>query len=465
MFRDKKRAADTLREDVMLSRLFGDAHKFDYENIGGILSAIYNKAGGSVELVRWDTGEELKGTLLNAIKTHLELDEQNLIGSFEEKAWGRVQNKYFNFDSSEMKIENWQIILPVNGHIFGVKEINKTIQLEYRKRTIDYLASQKWPVIPGPQGRDNFVYGDKVINLGNRSMNAKSVRKKRDDLSPLCYMANGEIGSVVGQYKGKKSPPGRPYVWIAFSSQPGYAYSFRQGEFDESERAYDFERAYCISVHKSQGSGFKVVFLVLPANNPLLSRELLYTAMTRQKDKIIILHQGDFGNYLRYAGAEYSETGRRLTDLLHVPSIREYEKKHYDSRYVNITLKGEPVISKSEALIANILYSYEQRGLLTYAYESKFTFQSGRTVKPDFLIEEPVTGRKFYWEHLGLLSSQDYRDKWLLKRQAYLDAGVVPAEQATIDDDVILITSEDLPMGGLNSQEVEEKLRQFVLTF
>ncbi|WP_313559143.1 ATP-dependent DNA helicase, partial [Ruminiclostridium cellobioparum] len=459
----RQRSVDgKMRKDIVLSRFYGNPHKFDYEDVFKLLENISKKPSKEIQLIRWDTGNDLKDSLIKALKDNLELDDADLPGNFEDKALGRVEGRFFNYSKSEYIIENWQIISPTNGHVFGVKEINKSIQQMFRKKTMEY-ALQKWSSIPEPQGRDNFIYGDKVINLGNRTLHEKNVIQK-GNLKSLNYMANGEIGSVVGQYKGK-SQSGKPYVWIAFSSQPGYAYSFKQGSFDEGERSYEFELAYCISVHKSQGSGFGIVLLVLPANNPLLSRELLYTALTRQKDKIVILHQGDFAGYLKYTNDEYSETARRLTDLFHVPELKILNKKYYDSRYVNITQKGEPVISKSEVIIANILYGYEQKGLLTYSYESKLELSTGRTIKPDFTIEDLQTGRKFYWEHLGLLNTQEYKEKWALKREAYLSEGVVPAEAATPNDDVILITTEDLPQGGLDSQSVDKKIVDYIFNY
>jgi GTPase SAR1 family protein len=458
----QKQNNGNIRNDITLSRFFGNPHKFDYENIFVLLDNISSNPTNEIQLIRWDTNDKLQKVLMEALKEHLQLDDDDLTGSFEDKALGRTSGIFFNYDSSEYVIENWQIISPINGHAFGVKEINKTIQQKFRKKVIEQ-AMRRWSAIPEPQGRDNFVYGDKVINLGNRTLREKAVIQRGTKRS-LNYMANGEIGCVVGQYKGK-GKQGKPNVWIAFSSQPGYAYSFKQGSFDEGERTYEFELAYCISVHKSQGSGFGSVFLILPANNPLLSRELLYTALTRQKDKIIILHQGNFSGYLKYSSDEYSETARRLTDLFMLPNIKKYKNKHYDFRYVNITQKGEPVISKSEVIIANILYSYEQKGMLTYSYENKLELSTGRIVKPDFTIEDLRTGRKFYWEHLGLLSSQEYKDKWELKRKAYLADGIVPAEEATMNDDIVLITSEDLPQGGLNSQSVENKIKEFIFYY
>ena len=329
----------------------------------------------------------------------------------------------------------------------------------FRKDTIK-KALENWSPLPAPMGRDNFVYGDKVINLGNRDMSRTYIFSP-NGIQPLKYMANGEIGVVVGECK--KLYDRKQYVRIAFSSQVGYAYSFTQDQFGEKEKDYDFELAYCISVHKSQGSGFGQTFLVLPAGNPILTKELLYTALTRQKDKVVILHQGDFSDFLKYSSDVYSETARRLTDLFKLPTIQTLNQKSYDSRYVNITQRGEPVISKSEAIIANILYGYEKLGELTYVYENKYKVSEDRLLKPDFIIEHTSTGRKFIWEHLGLLNSDDYRQKWELKKQAYFAAGAIPAENATIEDDLILITSEDAPQGGINSQEIERKIREYIL--
>ena len=49
------------------------------------------------------------------------------------------------------------------------------------------------------------------------------------------------------------------------------------------------ETAYAMTVHKSQGSEFDAVALVLPdRSSPLLSRELLYTAITRARRRVTI---------------------------------------------------------------------------------------------------------------------------------------------------------------------------------
>ena len=50
---------------------------------------------------------------------------------------------------------------------------------------------------------------------------------------------------------------------------------------------------YCMTIHKSQGSEWRKVWLVLHRmHKTMLSRELLYTGMTRAKDKITVLYSG-----------------------------------------------------------------------------------------------------------------------------------------------------------------------------
>ena len=65
--------------------------------------------------------------------------------------------------------------------------------------------------------------------------------------------------------------------------EPMPFYSMRKGERE------NFDLAYCITVHKSQGSGFDHTFVVLPLKFGLLSRELIYTALTRTRKSVTIL--------------------------------------------------------------------------------------------------------------------------------------------------------------------------------
>jgi hypothetical protein len=399
-----------------------------------------------------------------SLKDELGLDQSNLERSFNTLI-GAVEDggfQYFNCGDAEKKVEAWQVLSPVNGYGFGVKEINKFVQLSYRRGFLN-LAHSRERMIAKPKGSDNVVYGDKVINLRNsRWQDWQKIEPKEKKASALNYIANGEIGIITGRFRSRNSPyTGEPNIEIAFSTQPDYSYVFRPKQLGEESR-YSVELAYAITIHKAQGSGFKKVFLVLPSKGAILNRELLYTALTRQEDKVIILHQGEFRDFIRFASSTASATARRFTDLFYLPDIKQIETKYYDGKYINISSLGEPMISKNEVIIANLLNGYRKQ--IRYAYEDKLKFdETGRTVKPDFIVDHLPTGRRFYWEHLGLMTLRDYRERWEKKRAQYLKEGFVLHTKAKPDDRRVLIVTEENPNGGINSQEIDLLIKSVIL--
>ena len=66
-------------------------------------------------------------------------------------------------------------------------------------------------------------------------------------------------------------------------------YVFKESDFQE-DGDIQMELAYSITVHKAQGSGFKVVLFILQIL-VLFIKRIIYTALTRQEDRIVILHQ------------------------------------------------------------------------------------------------------------------------------------------------------------------------------
>lgn len=455
---------DEKRLDVMLSRCFGD------EPTQEDLDLFHEIAAGTIEcknlrVAKWYNSKDFKVLFEKIIKEELDLKD-DVIKAFNRtlgaKDIGGYQ--YFNYDDAEKKIENWQIISPVNGFGYGVKEVNKFIQTTFRKSFIDLALNVKRHTrqIAKPKGTDNIVYGDKVINLKNTQWRDHQwIKPKEKKAEALNYFANGEIGVITGEFRGRSGGSGEPKIEISFSTQPGYSYVFWPNELGEDGK-YPFELAYAITVHKAQGSGFKKVFFVLPSGGSILSRELLYTALTRQEDKIIILHQGDFRDFIKLAGTEASATARRFTDLFFFPEVKQIEKKYYDARYINVSERGERMISKNEVIIANCLNKYKKQ--ISYAYENKLKLEnSGRTIKPDFTIEHLGNGRRFYWEHLGMMTRDDYREKWEKKKKGYLNDGFVLFSEAKSDTDKVLIITEENPNGGVDSQYFDQIVRKYIL--
>jgi ATP-dependent exoDNAse (exonuclease V) alpha subunit len=86
----------------------------------------------------------------------------------------------------------------------------------------------------------------------------------------LGYLANGEIGIAVGQWKTRGNPK---ILKVEFTSQTGFTYDFYASDFREEGDAA-LELAYALTVDKSQGSQFRLVIVVLPEGHPL-ARTLL----------------------------------------------------------------------------------------------------------------------------------------------------------------------------------------------
>jgi hypothetical protein len=270
------------------------------------------------------------------------------------------------------------------------------------------------------------------------------------------YIANGEIGMVVGQFRTKNmtSPP--KLLNVEFSSQPKYAYKFGDWDFGEESEPI-LELAYALTIHKAQGSEFAKVVLSLPNPCRLLSRELLYTALTRQKDRVIVLHQGALSEIRKFTSHEFLESARRLTNLFQRPSLVEHKGKFYEERLIHRTLRDEMVRSKSELTIADRLFSNN----IDYLYEQPLNI-GGHTRYPDFTIEDAESGRKFYWEHCGMLIDLNYRKRWDKKQKWYRDNGILPWQEGGGSYGTLIVT-EDSDKGGISSKEIEDIIRRVIM--
>ena len=96
-------------------------------------------------------------------------------------------------------------------------------------------------------------------------------------------------------------------------------------EFDDGREAeYDaptmeeLELAYCMTVHKSQGSEFEAVVLPLLSGPPMLmTRNLLYTAVTRARRLVVIVGREDCVRRMvdnDHIDRRFSALNRRLAD-------------------------------------------------------------------------------------------------------------------------------------------------------
>jgi hypothetical protein len=283
-----------------------------------------------------------------------------------------------------------------------------------------------------------------------------TVNGHRNDVYPAknqAYLANGEIGLVVGQFKGSTwKPKGLPWkIEVEFSSQLGFKYGFGDRDFGEEKEA-SLELAYALTIHKAQGSEFGITFVVVPNPCRLLSRELLYTALTRQRERVVLLHQGDVRALLKLSSAEHSATARRLTNLFTDPNPIEHVGIFLEDGLIHRTARGELVRSKSEVIIANLLHGLG----IAYAYEQPLVGLEGSVRYPDFTIEDAETGQRVFLEHLGMMTEPAYRRRWRAKLDWYREQNVLPAEEGEGELGTLVTTTEE---NGIDSAAIERRLR------
>ena len=459
---------ETERLDVRLSKWFSDDEVKKQEiDIFKEISENNIKDWENIKFVEWHNVKHLEEILVGVTNSEIE----SLLKTIPNKV---LRNDQANFDASlgsnyyieksnwsgfgiesAQDIESWQILSPTRTSGYGTKVLNQRIQKIFRGKTKEkaiFPGLYKKRKMNRPVGDDGIVYSDKIINTKNTRWDKPWNKIYNPNDIPeeqlLKYIANGEIGIHIGKYGAWDYDVPRP-LNIVFSSQPDCAYVFKESDFQE-DGDLQMELAYSITVHKAQGSGFKVAIFVLPNPCPVLSRELFYTALTRQEDRIVILHQGNFNDFRKYTTGEYSETGKRLTDLFSEPTLKIVNKKFYDTKYIQVSEKGEFMISKSEVIIADKLHNNN----IQYAYEAPITDDRGITIHPDFTIEDNDTGITYYWEHLGMLTKDDYRSKWKRKQEWYEKMGIVEYTKNR-DADLQLIVTRDKPDGGIDSAEIK----------
>ena len=160
-----------------------------------------------------------------------------------------------------MSIEDFQVLIPMYKGENGIDNINNLMQSIFNPESI----MKKEIVIRDVTYRE----GDKVIQLVNDVDN---------------NIFNGDTGYIKRIIMGKN-----PFIEIDYN---GNVVSYKKGKFDE------FTLAYAISVHKSQGSEYDNVVVVLPSNmKRMLYNKLIYTAVTRAKKSLIIIGNIDSLNY------------------------------------------------------------------------------------------------------------------------------------------------------------------------
>jgi exodeoxyribonuclease V alpha subunit len=153
-------------------------------------------------------------------------------------------------------VEDIQVLAPMKRTTAGVDQLNRELQMAYN---------------PPGANKPEVFHKDMVLRLGDKVMQIKNNYDKA--------VYNGDMGIItdIDMEEGQLA--------VRFSDREGDGSIF----YDRAELE-ELTLAYAITVHKSQGSEFQVVVLVMTTQHHImLQRNLLYTGVTRARSLVVLV--------------------------------------------------------------------------------------------------------------------------------------------------------------------------------
>lgn len=210
-------------------------------------------------------------------------ENNEICESIMELITHRIPN-YLNIDSSKI-----QILAPLKAGICGTNSLNQKIQ-----KNLNPPSLNKNELV---MGASIFREGDKVMHVAN-NYNLSWKKKNGFLIEEGQGVFNGDIGYI---YKIDRQT-GETTVWFEDGREAIYT----------KDVLSELTLAYAITIHKSQGSEFDVVVVPVIAGPPMiLTRNLIYTAVTRAKSMVVLV--GEKKHLSRMIRNDY--TIKRLTLL------------------------------------------------------------------------------------------------------------------------------------------------------
>lgn len=186
--------------------------------------------------------------------------------------------------------KNIQVITPSKRGMIGTRELNRYLQQALNPKSDDKKEKVS--------GNTIFRQGDRVMQVKNNYDIYWEKHNKEFEYGSGIF--NGEFGTIVSINEDEKQ------LEVKYDDDKHAWYTYQDLE--------QIEHSYAITVHKSQGSEFDVVILPITSSSPmLLTRNLLYTAITRAKKLLIVIGANNvienmienFDSKKRNTGLEY----------------------------------------------------------------------------------------------------------------------------------------------------------------
>lgn len=202
--------------------------------------------------------------------------------------------KYYGVDS----LRDIQVLSPMRRGEVGINSLNKHLQEVLNPKDDNWQEKQV--------GDEIFRIGDKVMQVKNNYKLKWNLLKDGEEVDTGEGVFNGDLGFIT-DINNEES-----IVTVLFDDEKEVEYEF--SELDE------IKLSYATTVHKSQGSEFPVVLMPIHWGPPmLLTRNLIYTAITRSKKLVVLVGDRKYLSMMinnNKIAKRYSSLDKKIKDFL-----------------------------------------------------------------------------------------------------------------------------------------------------
>ncbi len=233
-----------------------------------------------------------------------EINDNELSENFCDK---RSDYNYLVCNSNQIKDSLKQICKKLISKGYDYKKVQIMAPMYHGENGIDNLNKELQQVFnPRSDKLNELVYGDVIYRENDKVLQLVNF--------PDLNVYNGDIGVIKEIKYANETEEKKDSITIDFD---GTIVTYNPKDFNK------FKHGYIISIHKSQGSEFDVVILpITNAYRRMLYRKLIYTAVTRAKNKLIIIGEIEAFKYSVNNANEYI----RKTSLLDKINSKLYNK-------------------------------------------------------------------------------------------------------------------------------------------
>lgn len=214
----------------------------------------YGEGGVLTVATKIRNGEKYLPSDFQGIEAFGAKEDYMFISTVPENIIERAVNVYEKLLRDGVEKSDIMVLVAQNIGDYGTVEINKRIQEA---------------INPKQDGKDEVQFGQKTFRVGDRVMQIRNNYQASTDSGDATSIFNGDIGTITRINVKQK------YMYVKYKNK---IIMYDSDEYDQ------IVLGYCITMHKSQGSGSNYVILLTPSSHTfMLNRNLLYTALTRTK--------------------------------------------------------------------------------------------------------------------------------------------------------------------------------------